>query len=80
MNNVEKKIIELVAIEAAIDPSLVQPSTTMSDIGVPSISQMEIMFALEEEFDIELLEEMDGLSLDGLAQRIQKLINEKNAS
>ena len=80
MNNIEKKIIELVAIEAGIDPSLVQPSTTMSDVGVPSISQMEIVFALEEAFEIELPEEMDDLTLDGLAQTIQKLIKEKDAS
>lgn len=80
MHNIEKKIIELVAIEMGADPTLVTPSTTMSDIEIPSISQIEIMFALEEEFDIEFPEEMEDMSLDGLARTIQKLIAEKDAS
>lgn len=80
MNNIEKKIIELVAIETGVETPLIQPSTTMSDIEVPSISQIEIMFALEEEFDITLPDEMEDLSLDGIAKTIQTLIEEKDAS
>ncbi len=79
MHNVEQKILELVAMETGIDPTLIQPSTTMSDIEVPSISQIEIMFSLEEAFDIELPEEMEDLSLDGLARMIRKLMTEKDA-
>ena len=79
MHNIEQKIIELVAKETGIDPTLIQPSSTMSDIEVPSISQMEIMFSLEEAFDIEFPEQMEDLSLDGFARTTRKLIAEKDA-
>lgn len=80
MNDIRQKIIELIAIETGVNPSQIESFTTMSDAGVPSISQLEIVFALEEAFEITFPDEMGDPSLDGIVKTIQKLVDEKVAS
>ena len=52
--SVQDRVIKIIADQAMIEPSDVALSDTMEDLGVDSMALVECIFALEEEFDIEV--------------------------
>lgn len=53
-NSVEQEVIEIIAEQAMLDPSDVQKSTTLDELGVDSMAVVECIFAIEERFDIQI--------------------------
>ena len=74
---VEQKIIDIIAKEAQIDRELLKPESTMDDFEIPSITQFEVLFAVEEAFGVELPDEPDDLTLAGLARQVAALAEAK---
>ena len=70
---VEQKIIDIIAKEAQIDRELLKPESTMDQFDIPSITQFEILFSIEEAFGVELPDEPDDLTLGGLARQVAAL-------
>lgn len=52
--SVQDRIIRIIADQAMIEPSDVALTDTMEDLGIDSMALVECIFALEEEFDIEV--------------------------
>ena len=52
--SVQDRIIRIIAEQAMIEPSDVALTDTMEDLGIDSMALVECIFALEEEFDIEV--------------------------
>ncbi|MCR9109797.1 phosphopantetheine-binding protein [Marivita sp. XM-24bin2] len=52
--SVQDKVIRIIAEQAMIEPSDVALTDTMQDLGIDSMGLVECIFALEEEFDIEV--------------------------
>ncbi|WOI56751.1 acyl carrier protein [Palleronia sp. LCG004] len=50
--NVKAKVIEILAQQAMVDPSDVEMTQTLDDLGIDSMGVVESIFAIEEEFDI----------------------------
>lgn len=75
--DVEQKIIDIIAKEAQIERELLKPESTMDDFEIPSITQFEALFAIEEAFGVELPDEPDDLTLRGLATQVQALVDAK---
>jgi len=48
------EILDIVAQKAQIDRSKLRPEAKLSDLNVSSLDMVEVMFALEEKFGIEL--------------------------
>ncbi len=48
------EILDIVAQKALIDRSKLTRETKLSDLNIPSLDMMEVMFALEDKFGIEL--------------------------
>ena len=46
------KVRSIIAEQAMMDAADVKPESTMSDLGVDSLGLVEIVFAIEEAFDI----------------------------
>lgn len=79
MTELERRIAQLLAEKAEIDPALLKPSSTMDDFGVPSIAQLEALFAIEEAFDVYLPDDEEKhFTLAELASTVQRLLDEKN--
>jgi len=78
MTELERRIAAVLAEQAEIDPALLKPSSTMDDFGVPSIAQLEALFAIEEAFNIYLPEDEKQYTLGELASTVQRLLDEKN--
>jgi len=82
-NAVEKKIVEIVANQRRVDPSTLSLSDRLEDIEIESIDLVEIIFAVEDEFDVDVPQDRDAMKLDTLqdvVDGIQRLIAEKNAA
>jgi acyl carrier protein len=52
--SVQDRVIRIIAEQAMIEPSDVAMTDTMQDLGIDSMGLVECIFALEEEFDIEV--------------------------
>ena len=57
MNNIETQVIQIVSGAAMVDPSQLRPESSLAEMGVDSLAQIECVFSLEEAFQIEIAEE-----------------------
>jgi acyl carrier protein len=53
-NNTEAEILKILAKHAELDPSEVTPDTALGGIGIDSLKLVEIIYDLEERFDISI--------------------------
>ena len=56
---------------------MLRPDSTLDELDIPSLTQIEIFFALEEAFDIDLPEKPGEPTLTGLVSLVEQLIEEK---
>ncbi|WP_299296749.1 phosphopantetheine-binding protein [uncultured Tateyamaria sp.] len=52
--SVKDKVIEIVAEQAVLEPGDVQMDSTLESLGIDSLGLVESIFAIEEEFDIQI--------------------------
>ena len=57
MKDIETQVIQIVSGAAMVDPSRIRPETSLAEMGVDSLAQIECVFSLEEAFQIEVAEE-----------------------
>jgi len=66
MSDIENKVMDIVADHLSVDKSKIQASSSfVDDLGADSLDQVELVMALEEEFGIEIP--------DNVAEKIQKV-------
>ena len=53
------KLLELVSAESAIPADWIQPSTEVMELGIDSLDFVELIFEIEEVFDIEISTELN---------------------
>ena len=83
MDEVEQRIREIIAREAKVEPARITPEATIQDLGIASVDLVQIMFAIEESFDIYLAEQDVGLDVQNVGQVIEavrRLVAEKGAA
>ena len=51
-DDTSRKIIEIIAEQAMLDPEEVKLDASPADLGLDSLGMVEIVFAIEEAFDI----------------------------
>ncbi|MGH9406740.1 MAG: phosphopantetheine-binding protein [Terriglobia bacterium] len=52
--NAEEKVIEIITREQHLPPDAVKPDSTFAELGIDSLDGVNILFALEEEFKIDI--------------------------
>ena len=56
--SVEKKVIEIIIDQLGVDEKQVNPEASfIEDLGADSLDTVELVMALEEEFDVEIPDE-----------------------
>ncbi len=81
-NSVLSDVIDVVSDQAKVERAQVSPTTDLSDLGLESLDIVELIFALEEKFDIELdfnANDPDAASIanpNSIAAAIEGLIDE----
>lgn len=54
MSGVKKRVIEIIAEQAVLEPSDVSLEQSLEDLGVDSMGLVEAIFSIEESFDIQV--------------------------
>jgi len=52
--SVEDKVLEIITREQHLEPGVVKPESTFAELGIDSLDGVNILFALEEEFKIDI--------------------------
>jgi len=50
----EEQILEIIADQALMDPEDVSPDQTFEELGLDSLAMVEIIYGVEEAFDIQI--------------------------
>ncbi|WP_285672981.1 acyl carrier protein [Paralimibaculum aggregatum] len=51
-DQVAERIAEIIAEQALVEPDQIRPETTPEDLGLDSLALVEVVFGIEEAFDI----------------------------
>lgn len=81
-DEIEDRVIAILAEQAALDPSEIRGDAALADLGIDSLGLVEVVFALEETFDIQIpfnanepdKSEFDISTVDSLTQAVRSLI------
>ena len=83
--DVERKVIEIIAQQAVLEVADVQSDSSLAGLGLDSLGLVEVIFALEEAFDISVPfnannlqnPELDMSSIAAIVAAIEELIAQK---
>lgn len=84
-DKVRTDIAAIIAEQALVEPGEINDDTTMEDLGLDSLSLVEVVFAIEEKFDISVpynandpaASDFDLSSFGKVVEEVKKLINSK---
>jgi acyl carrier protein len=51
-DGMERTLIRIIATKAHLDPQMVVPEATLSELGVTSLDLVEIIMTIEDEYDV----------------------------
>ena len=80
---IEAKIIEIVANQRRVAPETLSLDTRLEDSGIESIDLVEIIFAIDDEFDIDVPQDRDAMKLETLrdvVDGVRRLVEQKHAA
>ena len=81
---IERKVIEIVAEQAMLEPGDVKLSSSPEELGLDSLGLVEIVFAIEETFDVSVpfnandpsASDFDVSSVQKIVDAVKKLIDD----
>lgn len=82
MDDIQAKIFEIVAKQRRLDPSALRLDQRLEEIEIESVDLVEIIFAIEDEFDIDIPQDTEAFRLDTLSDvvgGVRRLISLKRA-
>jgi acyl carrier protein len=77
MSDVEASIIEIICKEGAVPREMIKPDSTLKDLEIPSLDIVQIIFAIEDKFNIAIPyndPNFDVSSFGGLVACVEKLV------
>lgn len=85
MANVESDVLEIIAEQSAVDRSQLTRDSRLEDIEIESLDVVEIIFALEEKFDVHVPynandQELQFETVGDVVDAVTKLIAEEGAA
>jgi acyl carrier protein len=54
MADVKKEVLGIIAAKASLDVAVLDPAAKLTDLNIASLDVVEIVFALEERYDIQI--------------------------
>ncbi|MDE1894813.1 MAG: acyl carrier protein [Pseudomonadota bacterium] len=83
-DSTQQQVFEMIAKQAKIDLATVKPESTLKDLGVESLDAIELIFDIEEHFDINFPEQQganfDSDTVQSLLDAVQKGLDAKAAA
>jgi acyl carrier protein len=75
MNKLERDIINTIAEEGGIDLDCIQQDSDFYDLGVDSLSSLEILAVLEKKYDIRISEN-DLININSISKIVRLVLSE----
>ena len=73
MTTLRDEIIAILTKEAHVDPQKITPEATLKDLDITSLELIEIVFAIEEHFNVTLPDRDPAFTTDSLEQLVNAL-------
>jgi acyl carrier protein len=83
MSNVQQEVFEIVAKQAKIDIATIKTESTLKDLGVASLDAIEVIFDIEEHFNINLPNEdtdFEAGTVGHLVAAVERQIAQKSGN
>ena len=81
MSNVQQEVFEIISKQAKIGIDTVKPESTLKDLGVASLDAIEVIFDIEEHFNINLPNEevdFESGSVGHLIEAVERQLAQKS--
>ena len=82
MSNVQQEVFEIISKQAKIDISTIKVESTLKDLGIASLDAIEVIFDIEEHFNINLPNEdvnFESGTVGDLIAAVERLLAQKPA-
>jgi acyl carrier protein len=80
----QQQVFEIIAKQAKIDVAAIKPESTLKDLGIASLDAIELIFDIEEHFDITFPDQQganfDSDTAQSLLDAVQKGLEAKTTS
>ncbi len=84
---VKQRVIQIIADQAILEVSDISMSQTLEDLGIDSMGLVELIFAIEEAFDIQVpfnandpeASDFDISSVASIVSAVEKLVADQTA-
>lgn len=53
-DEITERVIRVIAKHQRIEPATIQPESTFQELGIDSLDGLQLLFGLEEEFDVDI--------------------------
>ncbi len=83
MSTVQQDTFDIIAKQAKIDIATITPQSTLKDLGIASLDAIEVIFDIEEHFNINLPNEdtdLENGTVGHLVEAIERQLAQKPAS
>lgn len=81
-NDLVSRVIQVIAKSQHLEPGAIKPESTFVELGIDSLDGLQILFALEEEFEVNIPDDA-GKEFDSIAKAsegIRQLMEAKQAA
>jgi acyl carrier protein len=83
-DTIQQQVFEIIAKQAKTDVANVKPESTLKDLGVASLEAIELIFDIEEHFNINFPDQQganfDSDTVQNLVDAVQKALADKAAA
>jgi acyl carrier protein len=80
----QQQVFDIIAKQAKIDMAIIKPESTLKDLGIASLEAIELIFDIEEHFNITFPDQQganfDSDTAQSLVDAVQKALDEKAAA
>lgn len=80
----QQQLFEIIAKQAKIDVTIIKPESTLKDLGIASLEAIELIFDIEEHFNITFPDQQganfDSDTAQSLVDAVQKALDDKAAA
>ncbi|GAB2569255.1 acyl carrier protein [Dyella jejuensis] len=83
MSKVQQEVTQIISKQAKIDLETIRPESTLKDLGVASLDAIEVIFDIEEHFNINLPNEdtdFDHGTVGHLVEAVERQLAQKPAN
>jgi acyl carrier protein len=80
MDELASRVIELIAETGKLDPASITLASSFEDLGIDSLDAANILFAVEDDFDIYIAyepEQLEGFTVGQAVEAVRLLVAEK---